>query len=609
MSLSVILRTPVSQLLRGRLGPIPAKRTARSVAEESGLPEEVRAVVLGVVKRSRLKRHERLAVAEELVGHFADALAQGATPGDAVREFGDVKTAAKLIRRGMVRKRPIWWHALRAIRWTVAGLLAVYAGITVWALSGRTNVAVDYAGRMEEMVRVPASEAGWPYYERAVTDVEAAGKERDELETAFPEVGVPTEKLAEVVTKHAETLRLIREGAKYPALGAEYKVKAETSRAGHQESLIANSTISLLLPHLNPFRSMAKLVSANGIVAAERGDFAQAIEDIETLVSMARQLKREPILVSQLVGIGLREMALTEAARLLQRHAKEIPEAHLARLAHVLSGPKVPGDLIDTSGERLFFYDMVQRVYTDDGNGSGHLAPLAMAKFMEEFQPKPSAAGKDATQRLLPYLTGGVAPLMLPSRKDLVTQFDRFMDRHEADLRRPAWQVDWADREAQFRDLKADRRYVLLTVLMPSYTRVIETGSRAIARQEAVTTAIAIELYRRRHGRYPASLSDLVPDLLPSVPLDHITGDPLLYRLDQGAWGGPMLYSVGVDRKDDLGQLPKLRGEIEQWAASQRAMAKPSDGDWVLYPTLTGPTRDRVEIRLEAASKTSRPAP
>jgi hypothetical protein len=606
MSLSVILRTPVLQLLRGKLGPAAAKRTAKTVVEESGLPGEVREVVLGVVKRARLKRQERVAVAEELVGHFAEALAEGATPGDAVREFGDVKTAAKLIRRGMIRKRPVWWHVLRAVRWAAAGLVAVYAGLTVWALSGRANVAVDYAGRFQAMVHVPVGQAGWPYYERAAKGMEEAEDAIDKVKDEYAENDerAPAEKIAPLVAKCAERLELIRKAAACPAMGAEYVRGKETIAPGMPKPLLAQSSISLLLPHLNEFSRMSHLLMAENVVAAERGDYGRVMENIEALLGMARQLRREPVVVSQLVGLGLRAKGMEESRRLMQWHAKEIPEEMLGRLAHVLSGPKVAGDLVSLEGERMVFYDMVQRVYTDDGDGNGRLAPREMAQLMAEMShSKDTDPGR--AQEWLPYITGGAAIFTLPGRKDLVGEFDRWMDRMDADLRKPRWEVDWRAAERHLVELKSDRRYLLLAILAPSYSRMSLTGDRVLADQEAVTTAIAIELYRRQHGRYPSALSELVPELLPSVPVDHVTGGPLVYRLDRGPWGGPVLYSVGVDRKDDLGRVPKGEKYELGVRASDPDIKPTSDGDWVLYPQVYGPKAERVEYRLSGDGSAS----
>ena len=81
-----------------------------------------------------------------------------------------------------------------------------------------------------------------------------------------------------------------------------------------------------------------------------------------------------------------------------------------------------------------------------------------------------------------------------------------------------------------------------------------------------VVVAIALEFYRRAHGRFPETLAQLTPTLLPHVPDDRITGDPVRYRLVNGR---PLIYSLGPDGKDDGGHpadanrlTPTTRGDL-----------------------------------------------
>ena len=64
-------------------------------------------------------------------------------------------------------------------------------------------------------------------------------------------------------------------------------------------------------------------------------------------------------------------------------------------------------------------------------------------------------------------------------------------------------------------------------------------------------SVIALKRYQLRHGKLPPNLDALVPDFLPAVLLDFMTGQPLKYRLKSG--GGFLLYSVGEDGVDDGG--------------------------------------------------------
>src|SRR5262249_22143164 len=50
------------------------------------------------------------------------------------------------------------------------------------------------------------------------------------------------------------------------------------------------------------------------------------------------------------------------------------------------------------------------------------------------------------------------------------------------------------------------------------------------AEARCALTGIACERYRLLHGRWPKSLSDLQPALLPTIPLDPFDGKPIRYR-------------------------------------------------------------------------------
>jgi hypothetical protein len=78
-------------------------------------------------------------------------------------------------------------------------------------------------------------------------------------------------------------------------------------------------------------------------------------------------------------------------------------------------------------------------------------------------------------------------------------------------------------------------------------------AAEAEARRRLLITAIALERYRGRHGGYPKTLEELVPELLQSPPVDFMDGKPLRYRLtDDGHF---VLYSVGLDCVDNSGNM------------------------------------------------------
>jgi hypothetical protein len=73
----------------------------------------------------------------------------------------------------------------------------------------------------------------------------------------------------------------------------------------------------------------------------------------------------------------------------------------------------------------------------------------------------------------------------------------------------------------------------------------------AQTQQQMAVTAIAIYRYRLQEGQFPADLAALAPKYLSALPRDGMDGKILRYRLQPD--GGFVLYSVGLDGKDDGG--------------------------------------------------------
>jgi hypothetical protein len=74
-------------------------------------------------------------------------------------------------------------------------------------------------------------------------------------------------------------------------------------------------------------------------------------------------------------------------------------------------------------------------------------------------------------------------------------------------------------------------------------------AAEAEARRRLLVTALALERYCGRHGRYPDSLAALVPEFVKAPLMDFMDGQPLRYRLTEG--GHFLLYSVGLDCVDN----------------------------------------------------------
>ena len=68
---------------------------------------------------------------------------------------------------------------------------------------------------------------------------------------------------------------------------------------------------------------------------------------------------------------------------------------------------------------------------------------------------------------------------------------------------------------------------------------------------QMVQSAMALSMFQKQHGRYPARLGELVPVFITKVPTDIYAEKPVRY-IQQG--DGFSLYSVGRNRQDDGGR-------------------------------------------------------
>jgi hypothetical protein len=96
----------------------------------------------------------------------------------------------------------------------------------------------------------------------------------------------------------------------------------------------------------------------------------------------------------------------------------------------------------------------------------------------------------------------------------------------------------------------SQRRHLLSKTLIPQIATAFAKRLDARARMAVASAAVSLRIHRLRHGAYPDVLDELVPEVLPRVPLDPFTGKPLHYTKTEA---GFQLWSVGRNRTNDGG--------------------------------------------------------
>jgi len=577
----------------------------RRLTAESGLPPELQTVVRTTVRATRLRMREKLDVARELIAHFRDGLEAGQNADALLRSFGDVALAARLIRRARIRQRSAFYRATAAtIRYGLLFAATSYALLSVRYYWGEVRLTRNYVREFNApILAIPEADRAWPTYRRAYL---AAGKWPTErwVESEGPS-SPDWERLGGYLAANNESLRLYREAAAKPALGAVLSTATDEELSRHLEDPVSRNApihaveesenppfVAVLLPYLRPLRFGSRMLRIDTLLAAEQGDGPRVVENVLAMLAMADHCAEPPLLICDLASNAMVSLAALTIGEVVARRPAVGADAGWVRISHRLAGVRGGGALqMRLDGERANFEDYVQRTYTDNESGDGHLRLDAESIFQRLVEIADSPNVLRPSMLLAPIISAATA-----SRRDLIRKYDEMLGLVEQESARPLWHRDVSALERETERLTGssieNSRYLFVGMLFPSLSRAGYLFEVATQERDAALVAIALELYRRAHGAYPPALDALVPRYLPAVPPDRYDGKPLKYRLVNGR---PLLYSVGVNRVDDGGVLPKAETPAKanvvarEWIPPSQLPTTTTEkkrirGDWILWP-------------------------
>ena len=354
----------------------------------------------------------------------------------------------------------------------------------------------------------------------------------------------------------------------------------------------------LLLPHLAPFKRSAQSLSAAAICDLHQGNPGLATTNLMILLGLVQADQNEHVLISQLVRIAMAAIAVSPTWELLQ--STNVTDAQLAAL--------------QTSWETLEFVSCME-------------GPILMERAMASAMIKKLRSSHTEFNGLMSMGTlgssGGTSSAWPPD-------FDEWVKAAKSTTGEIMWRASWSYSEElhmlqadqimleTLRTMQTNRFYqpdydamrtrlsalgvtnagaaIFRALDIPDFSETdfsetfdhaflsatVSKAIRAEAARRIVVTAIALKRFQLRHGEFPASLSELTPDLLPSVPVDPVDGKPLRYRLN--ADGTYTLYSVGEDGVDDGGDPTSLASgspglywqgnKVRDWVWPQPATAE-----------------------------------
>lgn len=610
--------------LTGRLD-LDAKLAAPANAD---LPLEAKQLIRETVKKTRLWKLEKADVADELIAHFRDGQTRDADATQLVENFGDPKATAPLIRRAKKRNRSF---AAKAYVWTRRGVVLLVAFYLLTALrfySGSPTVSVDYLAQINaDAAAVAAEDQAWPIYREALIgmhesnawdDLPPITDDREDGSGNLLRPGDPGwPAIAGWLNEHRAFLDALREGGQKPGLGLQAGLMHKWSpqdrlalygpdEPDHDvnpdqwslvEKLYEESMVNILLTHLGILRRSTRLLVLDSYAALEENDSDRVTENLLAMIGHAHQSAEHYTLTNGLVGVYIHKLSCETLTHVLQHHPDQLRTDQLQRLAHALAASS-PRDMVKPDGERFFLEDLIQRTYTDDGKGNGHLTDEGVAvirRHTDTYEiagqeiwldggPERHVSLRLANQAALP-----VSLWVVADRRETLQRLDELMSLVEAEFQQTMWRDYRSLLDDKIRSwTRAEQsRFQILFRMMPAMGGANRIAEQAEGRRDGVLLGIALELYRREHSQWPTALADLTPRYLPDLPIDRITGSPLHYRVTDD---GPVIYSVGGDRDDDDARVIIYEGTgriANHWAAFwdfDSADDPERDGDWVIYP-------------------------
>ncbi|GMU23323.1 MAG: hypothetical protein AMXMBFR13_34020 [Phycisphaerae bacterium] len=324
---------------------------------------------------------------------------------------------------------------------------------------------------------------------------------------------------------------------------------------------------------LAQLRQLAKMLTARARYHLEDGRYPAAARDIEAVLAMSGEIENDGTLIRVLVGMACRALPSSEV-RLWAMEGKLQPE-QCADLMNIFARRAFTVEQAwhaALTGEIAWALRRVDNFYTRDPRGNGHVVVY-------------SGPAERMAENLF-YLGNLFSPLF----DDRRTAEAAVMARHDALMKVPELPAQEVQREAgALAELPLRPTDIAVRDDFASMRRMYELCLRCQVNSADTLASLALYRFRHRHGAYPDRLDQLVPDLLPELPADPFSGQPLCYRKTDD--GGFLLYSVGENGVDDGGDMKRYTTQSGQYREPldlgySTPRGEPT-AEWVLIPAAT----------------------
>lgn len=314
-----------------------------------------------------------------------------------------------------------------------------------------------------------------------------------------------------IVAENAPALKLLHTGFRYP-----YQSPPRRS-------------FNAVFPGYQKIRALARLLSLQAQVDSQKDDWNGAIQADLDSIQLGETMAHGGSLIGMLVGQACEAIGRRRAWEIVP-HLNTIQALAAAQRLESIRAGHVPTAAV-LQEEKWAIQASLMELMTQKG------WPSSYVNLMNSQQPN----NGNSTPQWGQWLFG--TRIRFTGKRAIMTNYTHYMDQSIADARQPY------AAHPQKPSIPDDP---LNQMILPVFDSLRLDEVKSHTQNGLLLVVLALQAYHTTHRAYPATLSILVPQYLPSVPDDPFAlSGPLRYKLLRNNY---VLYSVGPDSKDDGGK-------------------------------------------------------
>jgi len=432
-----------------------------------------------------------------------------------------------------------WRHKRRSLvpiiitHMLVNGLYALATYPDLYELS-RVKKSIDYVQELNRRGNTfPPEENAAPYYQKAC---EVFINPPQDIENIIKKCTEPNELDAEQeqnvslwITQNTEAITQFKQGTQKSFYWPTYVGPNMTDITLHEE--------------YTQMRTITNALCWNARLLAKNHDMETAFGELLSCWRFGNHLMQGPKpLTSHLLGMGIKRKAYKVGFLLI--HDTEISKEQFRRFLlefeHLLQEENPSCDL---TCEKLALHDIIQRLFTNDGNGNGRLPRLLLRGIKED--------PKKLYQILAPGLTKEqIETWGRSQRKETTERIDRLFSSYSDAFTKTPAQLIKAGVNIN-NTIEETMGNNIISMYIPALSKFHSIFYENKALESAFVTTLAIFCYKQTCHTFPENLETLISEgYINSLPQDPYSDTPLIYRKTEDSF---ILYSIGKDFEDNGG--------------------------------------------------------